>query len=181
VSTFIYLFCKLQYIYIRLIYINVVENINIENLPHRKGVQAYIFNEKDELLIVCGASEDKFWKVPSGGVEVEESLETTVKREMKEELSVDTDILKKLDFKNKFDWSRNVIEEQSFKYRGQEQTIFIVRIKKYQKIVLDNKELQDYAWIKFNDINNYLKLESQRDMAIRVLKEYKILKKNSYL
>ncbi len=148
-----------------------------KSLPYRIGVQAYIFNDKDELLIVCSSGKERFWKIPSGGVERGETLETTIKREMKEELNVEIDVLKKLDFKNKFDWPSDVVAEQGFRYRGQEQTIFIVMIKENQSINVDKTELQDYVWVKFSSIREYMKLENQQEMAERVIKEYNKIKK----
>jgi molecular chaperone GrpE (heat shock protein) len=53
------------------------------------GVSAYIFNNKGELLLTRSPKWNNSWVVPGGKVEFGESMEKTLKREMKEELNLD--------------------------------------------------------------------------------------------
>lgn len=147
-----------------------------KKLPYRQGVQAYIINE-DELLVVCNIGDENFWKVPSGGKNSGESPEDTLHREVMEELGVKVEILKKCSFKNKFDWPEELIRRLGSKYKGQEQDIFIVTLDKNQKIRSDPKEVKDYKWVKFNKINNILKLQHQQDSVKRVINEYEKIRK----
>ena len=55
----------------------------------RKGVSALILNEKDELLLVNLQSfETKFFAIPGGGIEPNETIESAVYREIEEELGI---------------------------------------------------------------------------------------------
>ncbi|MBI4779066.1 nucleotide exchange factor GrpE [Candidatus Falkowbacteria bacterium] len=53
------------------------------------GVSAFIFNNKGELLLTRSPKWNNSWVVPGGKVEFGESMEKTLKREMKEELNLD--------------------------------------------------------------------------------------------
>ncbi|MGV8171457.1 MAG: NUDIX domain-containing protein [Candidatus Woesearchaeota archaeon] len=141
-------------------------------LPYRQGVQAYIINDNDELLLVCNMGDENFWKVPSGGKNLDESSEETLHREVMEELGVTVTILKKCSFRNRFDWPEELVRRLNSKYRGQEQDIFIVKLNDNQEIKIDPKEVKDYKWVKFDNINEVLKLEHQQESVKKVLKEY---------
>jgi 8-oxo-dGTP pyrophosphatase MutT (NUDIX family) len=149
----------------------------IEQLPYRQGVQAYIINDKDEVLLVCNVGDENFWKVPSGGKNQGESSRDTLHREIMEELGVKIKILKKCSFKNKFDWPEELIKKLGLKYKGQEQDIFIAELDKDPKIRSDPKEVKDYRWVRFDKINTILKLQHQQDMFKKVIKEYEKIRK----
>ncbi|HYD03987.1 MAG TPA: NUDIX domain-containing protein [Alphaproteobacteria bacterium] len=150
------------------------------SLPYRKGVQAYIIKD-NKILIVTEIEFPKFWKVPSGGMDPGEKPEETVKREMHEELNIHIDIIKKCSFKNKYYWPDNVVKRSGYKYKGQEQYIFIAQMKEGEKIKHNQKEIKSCKWIKFREINKYFSIDSQKKMAVKVLNEYKRLKKNNLI
>lgn len=56
----------------------------------------FILNEKNQLLLLehINSSGKKYWWFPGGGLEVNEDLETGLKREIKEELNLDIAITK---------------------------------------------------------------------------------------
>lgn len=60
----------------------------------RLGVGAVILSEKNELLLVYRnrAPEKDTWSIPGGKVEVYEPMETSVMREIKEEVNLDVEI-----------------------------------------------------------------------------------------
>jgi putative (di)nucleoside polyphosphate hydrolase len=61
---------------------------------YRKGVSALISNKKEEFLLVNLESfEEKYFAVPGGGLEEDETLEDAVYREVHEELGLDKDVL----------------------------------------------------------------------------------------
>lgn len=147
-----------------------------QNLPYRQGVQAYIFNEKNEFIIMCGKGDETFWKIPSGGIDKGESPTQALRREMKEEFNIDLEILKMLETKNKFDWPDEIIKKNKYKYAGQEQIIFITKIKPNQKINPCQKEIHSYKWINIKNANKYLKLKQQQTKLKETYNIY--LKKN---
>jgi len=66
------------------------------------GCGALIVNDKNETLLQKRTSKSRngagFWSKPGGGVEFGEKVEDTVKRELKEELGIDVEIIKFLCF-----------------------------------------------------------------------------------
>jgi ADP-ribose pyrophosphatase len=66
------------------------------------GCGALIINENKETLLVKRTTKTRneagFWSKPGGGVEFGERVENAVKREIKEELGVDIEIIKFLGF-----------------------------------------------------------------------------------
>ena len=62
------------------------------------GCGALIVNDKNEALLLKRTSKTRngagLWSKPGGGVEFGEKIEETVKREIKEELGVDVEIIK---------------------------------------------------------------------------------------
>ncbi|HHW71526.1 MAG TPA: NUDIX domain-containing protein [Clostridiales bacterium] len=62
------------------------------------GVGAVILNDKGEVLLLLRerAPEAGCWSIPGGKVELFETIEEAIKREVKEELGVDIDIIELL-------------------------------------------------------------------------------------
>ena len=61
------------------------------------GVGAWIVNDKGEVLLVKRSQQAKNekgkWEIPGGAVDFGETLEQAIKREMKEELGIDIEII----------------------------------------------------------------------------------------
>jgi ADP-ribose pyrophosphatase len=68
------------------------------------GCGALIVNDKNETLLLKRTSKTRneagFWSKPGGGVEFGERVEDAVKREIKEELGVDVELVNFLGFTN---------------------------------------------------------------------------------
>lgn len=68
------------------------------------GCGALIINDKNETLLVKRASKSKneagFWSKPGGTVEFSEGVGDAVRREIKEELGIDIELVKFLGFTN---------------------------------------------------------------------------------
>jgi mutator protein MutT len=66
------------------------------------GCGALIVNDKNEVLLLKRTSKTRnkagFWMQPGGGVEFGEKVEDAVKREIKEELDIDIELIKFLCF-----------------------------------------------------------------------------------
>ena len=61
---------------------------------YRKGVSALIINNNQEFLLVnLNSFEEKYFAIPGGGIEEEETLEEAVYREIKEELGIGKELL----------------------------------------------------------------------------------------
>ncbi len=61
------------------------------------GVGAFILNDRNEFLMLLRAKDSKVepgtWMIPGGKVDYNEKMADTVKREIKEEIGVDLDVI----------------------------------------------------------------------------------------
>ncbi len=68
------------------------------------SVGAFILNDKGEVLLLKRSQNAKNekgkWEAPGGAVEFGETLENAIRREMKEELGIDIDIIKQFPAKS---------------------------------------------------------------------------------
>lgn len=156
-------------------------------MNYRKGVSAFIINENKEFLMVLATKEDPsepdYWKIPAGGVENNEDLITTLKRELNEELGIDPntiEILGKSKYIDKYDWPK-YMSEKKFKetkiwFDGQERHIFIVKITtKNYKFKLQPEEISDIKWFNKENFKDWLLFKDQEETMLKVIEEFKDL------
>lgn len=131
------------------------------------GCGALIINDKNETLLLKRTSkttnEAGFWSKPGGAVELWEKVEDAVKREIKEELGVEIELIKFLGFTE----SMMKLENQhwiSFNY--------LAKIVGGEVKNLEPEKHEEIKWFKLNElpekinkytieaINEYLKLKN---------------------
>jgi len=71
--------------------IKPAEEILERNFKLRKSARGVVFNEKNEVSIQC-VSKKNYYKLPGGGVEIGETIEEALKREIIEEVGCDISI-----------------------------------------------------------------------------------------
>jgi len=132
--------------------VKVIKYELINKLFYRQNVVGFIYNNEGDLLMVH-RNEDTpkpDWKLPQGGIERGESRTQAIMREMREELGTDNfEIIKS--YKNIFKYRWNI--DYGIKgYKGQKQTLFLLKFKgKKTEIKLD-KENKAYRWIKIDNL-----------------------------
>src|ERR1035437_9513884 len=62
-----------------------------DKYSHRVSIKALLFDENGKLMLI--RDEDGRWDLPGGSMEHGENFEQTLKREIKEEMGVDCEIL----------------------------------------------------------------------------------------
>lgn len=107
-------------------------------------VAAVIKNENDKILITqrnFKKAQGGLWEFPGGKVKLNETREEAVKREIKEELDIDIEVL-------------SYISEKVFKYP--EKTINLIALE-CKKIAGDIKllEHEDYKWVSNFELCDY--------------------------
>ncbi len=118
----------------------------INRFFYRKNVVGFIFNNKNQVLLVNKAGESDYWGLPQGGVDNGESNNNAILREVKEETNISSvDILGKFENIYKYKWTRNCANTG---YKGQKQTLYILKFNgKDSEIKLSPWELKGWKWV----------------------------------
>jgi len=132
--------------------------------PYRPNVACCIINEEGKLLVCRRKRSEKLteasnnevnhWQIPQGGIDIGETPQKAVKREMMEEVGLSNfEILGSVSNAYTYEWpleiSRNLYGGN---FRGQSQSIFYLQIDtRKSQIKLDHDEFDDYKWVKADD------------------------------
>ncbi len=106
-------------------------------------VGAFIFNEKNELLLVKSHKWKGKWVIPGGHVELGESLEEALRREVKEETNLEIKV-------EKLVLVQEAIFDKDF-YKKKHFIFFDYKCKKLSGEIKLNEELQDYEWFSLSE------------------------------
>ncbi len=132
---------------------------------YRKGVAAIILNDKNQILLVnLKTFDSKSFSIPGGGSEEGESDIDTLKRELLEELGIESsmiEVIKKSSILYKFNFKSITIKDGK-KYKGQEKVCFLVKYNGTNKdIKISKEEIRKYVWSDYKDLDKYLLFEEQ--------------------
>jgi putative (di)nucleoside polyphosphate hydrolase len=135
---------------------------------YRKGVSALIINKKDEFLLVNLLSfEDKYFAVPGGGLEENETLKDAAYREINEELGINKSELEFIgESKNplKTTFITPKIDKKGNRCVGSERLFFGFRfIGEDNDIKIKEDEVSSYKWVPFSELGKYLLFDCQLD------------------
>lgn len=133
---------------------------------YRKGVSALIVNAAMEFLLVnLNSFEEKYFAVPGGGVEDEETLEKAVYREIQEEYSIPKESLEYVGKSKKSlltVFKKPKISRDGKTYVGSERHFFGFRfVGKSDTIKLQESEIRNYRWVSYAELPKYLLFDSQ--------------------
>lgn len=155
----------------------------LKQLPLRKGVGVVLLNYKNDIFV--GKRIDnpkKFWQMPQGGVEKDESFVKAAKRELLEETGVKSvKILKELDGWFEYNLPNHLLGKiWKGKYRGQKQKWFVMRfLGENSEINIKNKkpEFLDWKWIHLSDLTKVV-VNFKLDLYQKIEKKLKLLNLN---
>ena len=150
-----------------------------KKLPLRIGVGAIVLNSENKIFVGKRADNpiDK-WQMPQGGVDKGENFISAMKRELKEETSIQNiKILKQIDQWFEYELPKNLLGIiWKGKFRGQKQKWFIVRfIGNESEINLKTKhpEFIEWKWIEIDELTNVIvdfKKDVYKKLAIEIKK-----------
>jgi len=143
---------------------------------YRKGVSALISNKKEEFLLVNLESfEEKYFAVPGGGLEEDETLEDAVYREVHEELGLDKDVLEYVGesiHPLRFTFKVIKMNRDGKDYVGSERHFFGFRfIGEDNQIKLQKGEVRAFRWVPFAELDKYLLFDNQLQDTIDKITE----------
>ena len=128
---------------------------------YRQAVFMATYSEKNEIikyLILKRMKHWKGWEFPKGGIEKNETLNQTVKREIFEETGKKALKIKRINIKGKYNYKRKYPDRPE--YDGQSYILFAVKINKGRIKIGD--EHSDYIWLKFKDAVKKLTFRNQK-------------------
>ena len=133
-----------------------------KKLPLRIGVGAIVLNSENKIFVGKRADNpiDK-WQMPQGGVDKGENFISAMKRELKEETSIQNiKILKQIDQWFEYELPKNLLGIiWKGKFRGQKQKWFVVRfIGDESEINLKTKhpEFMEWKWVEIDELINVI-------------------------
>ena len=149
-----------------------------KKLPLRIGVGAIVLNNENKILVGKRADNpiDK-WQMPQGGVDKGENFISAMRRELKEETSIQNiKILKQIDQWFEYELPKNLLGIiWKGKFRGQKQKWFVVRfVGNESEINLKTKhpEFIEWKWIKVDDLTKVI-VDFKKDVYKKLAVELK--------
>ncbi|NMC36118.1 NUDIX hydrolase [Candidatus Beckwithbacteria bacterium] len=125
------------------------------------SVGALIFNDKNQILLTKRSQQAKnergCWEAPGGAVHFGETLEAAIRREMKEELGVEIEILKQHPAKD------HLLPKEKQHWVP---SVFEAKIKSGQTPrILEPDKCDDIAWFDLNKLPSPLSIITKMDLA----------------
>ena len=149
-----------------------------KKLPLRIGVGAIVLNSENKIFVGKRADNpvDK-WQMPQGGVDKGENFISAMRRELKEETSIQNiKILKQIDQWFEYELPKNLLGIiWKGKFRGQKQKWFVVRfVGNESEINLKTKhpEFIEWKWIKVDDLTKVI-VDFKKDVYKKLAVELK--------
>lgn len=112
------------------------------DLPYRPSVCIIAIHEDRFIVVHRPEWEEEHHKFPQGGIDPDEALTDAAKRELREELSVEGEILGVSSLRNRYDWPNPMPP-----YRGQDQRFVAVRVSEDAHIAPDGVEIVGYRLV----------------------------------
>jgi putative (di)nucleoside polyphosphate hydrolase len=147
-------------------------------LPLRIGVGAIVLNDENKVFV--GKRKDNpidKWQMPQGGVNKNENFLNAMKRELKEETSINSiEIIKEFDEWLEYELPKDLLGIiWKGKFRGQKQKWFITRfIGNDNEINIDTKypEFIEWKWIEIDKLPDVI-VDFKRNVYKKILIELK--------
>ncbi len=142
----------------------------------RRGVSMLITNNRNEFLIINLQSfEDRFFAIPGGGIEKNESLIDAAYREIQEELGIRKSFLEfvgECKKPNKFTFKVKKLNRDGIIYDGQERYFLGFKFTgSDREIKLQPEEVRKYKWVTCKNLKNYLLFDNQLQSTLEKLLE----------
>ena len=143
---------------------------------YRKGVSALIVNGDDKFLLVNLESfEGRYFAIPGGGIELGETPEGAVYREVYEELGIGKKSLQLVGWSKvpvRFKFREIKLTRDGKEYKGSERYFFGFRfLGNNDEIKLLKGEVRTYKWASLAQLKDYLLFDNQLDETSKKIVE----------
>ena len=133
--------------------------IAIKASKEEKSCGCIIIDNNHKVLLI-NQKNGNFWGFPKGHIEPNESEIETAKRETKEEVGIEVEILKDKRYETHY-LKRGEIDKT---------TIYFLAIPKTNKIIIQESEINDAKWVKIDEAIELLSFEETKEI-LKTLKE----------
>ena len=120
---------------------------------YRQNVAVIVLNASGLILACRRADRYKTWQIPQGGIEVGETPDQAMLRELEEEIGTnEVEVISRLPHTISYDWPKHFYYRG---YHGQEQHYFLTRLKEGAKICLNaaqTVEFDDFEWMGMREL-----------------------------
>lgn len=147
---------------------------------YRPNVAALMVNSRGQLLICERFKMPNSWQFPQGGVDPEEDLDFALRREVEEEIGLDSstfEIMKSLGG-YRYDYPAKVVANKpphKRKYAGQEQTYYLCRVKEdypHLDLMREPREFSQAKWIYPEEFQIYWLPDFKKEVYREVLRDF---------
>ncbi|MFC1685751.1 NUDIX domain-containing protein [Nanoarchaeota archaeon] len=137
----------------------------------RRGVVAVVFRKdkgKNKYLLLRRKLHWKGWELLKGGCKAGERKNTSLLREVKEEIGVKELIFEETKYINKFKYQKEYVKDHR-KYSGVRNSAYVVEIFT-KKIKFDNKEHSGFKWAGKKETLKLLTWDDQKEIFRKIVK-----------
>jgi len=137
----------------------ITVNDSMNNLPYRPNVCILLFNKEKKLLLGERKNCPGVWQFPQGGVELDQSIEDNVLREVNEELGLASslvEIIGCLKARHRYDFDVPPAYAEGV-WRGQDQTFWLLRFLGSDSDILLNgadPEFDSWCWVTSKEVRS---------------------------
>ncbi len=121
-----------------------------------------------ELLLVHKPRKRDAWQLPQGGCEHGESIEEAAAREVKEEAGIEPKVLKISDHVYQYDFPKSYRRFRPDNVCGQRVEYVFASIESDAKVQVDGEEIDEYVWVKQEEIGKYLKRKEYLELVEKI-------------
>lgn len=141
----------------------------------RKKVRAVIENEQGQFLLIQPHGYDSdAWTLVGGGVELNESDEQAILREIREETGIDAVIrLQMSKVVHSFSFSDKIKQQRQLDHDGQIARVFFAIVPTDTEVLIQESEIQAFFWASPMEAENLIKNLEQRNLFKEIVTEFR--------
>ena len=124
-----------------------------------------------QVLLLHKPRKKDDWQLPQGGVDPGETHEQAAMRELKEESGMDAEIIGKSGRVYQYDFPPSYRRFRPDDVCGQRLEFFFAQVQPNQEVIVDQSEINEFAWTTKEEISNYVKRKEYCELIEELVEE----------